>query len=828
MRARLVVLSLMLLAACGRVADRTGPNPLAQDVAFSRSFAPPGSRSNLVLVAPGSTVPSPSGLRACFAGEGNALEVINKQNGVVGSGVVFSAGRFGQAFDFSAVNQRVDVPANALLDVGAGGGLTMSAWFFPRGRAFTLGDNIAGAGPLLEFDSGAQLWQHSQYGDDFGIFTNLAMSSVDQGPHIIQIAPVLAWNQWNQAAITYDKASGVASLYVNGALIGRTAFGSYTPNTASALRIGGRVVGSFGTGAYTFNGAVDEVQLYDRALTDAEIGQVYGATGTMCVAPATQYAVQTFPAGAESGVPFTTQPVVLLKDATGAVVSNSTAAVTATIVSGTGQLIGTTTVNAVAGVATFTNLGVAGAGPVTIQFTSGALPIAAGGSSTSGPISPVQLPHALAVVQQPSIGTSGIAMTPWKIEVRDAANIKIGNATTAIKATISQGTGTLAGTVTQSAVAGVVTFGDLAITGTGGFTLSFAATNPLYTSAVIVSQPILLSATQTVASMALTVQPAGALSGVAFTTQPVLEIRDAAGTKVSTANNAVTVSIASGTGALSGTTTVSAVNGVVTFTNLKVTGPGAVTLKFSSSGLIDVSSTSFTVANPVGPATKLGILTQPAGAEVGVALTSQPVIQILDASGLRVTSFSGSVTVATVSGGDDNGEKDDDKGGKSNKGDDNSSCSLSGTKTATVVNGLATFTNLKFNGTGSCQLKFTITGLTSVTSATFTVVEIARSLVITKQPTTTKSGSKLDPSVKVEIRNGAGVVMENLKANITVAIGTGAGAGGTLSGSLSEKADDGKAEFDNLKITGTAGAYTLTFTYGTLAVTSNTITVTSR
>jgi hypothetical protein len=334
---------------------------------------------------------------------------------------------------------------------------------------------------------------------------------------------------------------------------------------------------------------------------------------------------------------------------------------------------------------------------------------------------------------------------------------------------------------------------------------------------VIVSQPILLSATQTVASMALTVQLAGALSGVVFTTQPVLEIRDVAGSKVSTANNAVTVSIASGTGTLSGTTTVSAVNGVVSFTNLKITGPGVVTLKFSSSGLIDVTSTSFTVANPVGPATKLGIVTQPAGAEVGVALTSQPVIQILDASGLRVTSFTGTVTVSTVSGGD---EKGDDKG---EKGDDNSSCSLSGTKTVSVVNGLATFTNLKFNGTGTCQLKFTGAGLTSVTSATFTVVEIARSLVITKQPTTAKSGSKLDPSVKVEIRNGAGVVMENLKANIVVAIGTG--AGGTLSGSLSEKADDGKAEFDNLKITGAAGAYTLTFTYGTLTVTSNTITV---
>jgi hypothetical protein len=794
MRARSVLLSLTVLAACGRVSDVTGPNAAAKKVSFSRFIAPPSSRSNLVVVTQGSTVPSPSGLRACYAGEGNATDVVSKQNGVVGVGVAFSAGRFGQAFDFSAVNEHVDVPASSVLDVGAGSGLTMSVWFYPRGRVFTLGDNIAGAGPLIEFDSGAQLWQHSQYGDDFGIFTNLATSSLDLNSHVIQVAPILAWNQWNQAAVTYDKASGMASLYVNRVLVARTFLGSYTPNTATALRIGGRVIGSFGAGAYTFNGAIDEVQLYDRALTDAEVAQLYDATGTMCVAPATQYVVQTFPpAGAESGVPFTTQPVVLLKDASGMVVSNSTAPVTVSIASGTGTLTGTTTVNAIAGVATFTNLGVAGAGTVTLKFTAGSLPVSTSSAATSAPITSVQVPRALAVIQQPTSGTSGLATTAWKIEVRDAANLKIANSTISIQAQISQGSGVISGTTTIAAVAGVATFSDLSIVGTGGFTLGFVATDPSYASAFAVSQPLSLSASQTVASMTLVTPPAGAITGAVFSSQPVLEIRDGAGQRVATATNIVTVSIASGSGTLNGNTTVTAVNGVVTFSGLSITGIGAVTLRFASAGIADIISPSFNIAPA---ASGLGVVTQAAGAETGVAFATQPVVQVIDAHGNRVTTFTGTVTASVLGGG-----------------------TLLGTTTVAVNNGVAVFTNLERNVAGPMNLVFTTSGLTSATSASFTVVEIAVSV----SPSQAKTGWKLDPAPVVEIRNGAGALMNISNATATVSIATGDGA--NLIGTLTVPIIAGRATFSDIKFAGLRGIYTLRFTYGSMSVVSGPITL---
>jgi hypothetical protein len=83
----------------------------------------------------------------------------------------------------------------------------------------------------------------------------------------------------------------------------------------------------------------------------------------MTVTPgaATQLALTTAPVTGASGAALATQPVVTIRDAQGNTVTASTAAVTVAIQSGTGGTLGgTTTVNAVAGVATFSGVTLAG------------------------------------------------------------------------------------------------------------------------------------------------------------------------------------------------------------------------------------------------------------------------------------------------------------------------------------------------------------------------------------------------------------------------------------------------------------------------------------
>jgi hypothetical protein len=80
-------------------------------------------------------------------------------------------------------------------------------------------------------------------------------------------APVLVVGAWTHIALTFDKT--VAQFYINGAKAGAPSAGTFSfgPNTDAAVEIGN----DDGGGGNPFNGALDEVRLYDYALTPAEI-----------------------------------------------------------------------------------------------------------------------------------------------------------------------------------------------------------------------------------------------------------------------------------------------------------------------------------------------------------------------------------------------------------------------------------------------------------------------------------------------------------------------------------------------------------------------------
>jgi hydrogenase maturation factor HypE len=69
---------------------------------------------------------------------------------------------------------------------------------------------------------------------------------------------------WTHLAFTYDGAA--MRMFVNGVQVSTTALTGVMPIGAGALRIGGNGV----WGEY-FRGAIDEVRIYNRALSAAEI-----------------------------------------------------------------------------------------------------------------------------------------------------------------------------------------------------------------------------------------------------------------------------------------------------------------------------------------------------------------------------------------------------------------------------------------------------------------------------------------------------------------------------------------------------------------------------
>src|SRR5207248_1355061 len=134
----------------------------------------------------------------------------------------------------------------------------------------------------------------------------------------------------------------------------------------------------------------------------------------------------------------------------------------------------------------------------------------------------------------------------------------------------------------------------------------------------------------TATQLTVTTEPSStAQSGVAFTQQPVIQLRDASGNAVNQAGVVVTAAIATGGGTLGGTLTATTLgSGVASFTNLAVSGTaGDRTLRFTATALPDALPTSITIT--AGTATQLTVTTEPSStAQSGVAFAQQPVIQL--------------------------------------------------------------------------------------------------------------------------------------------------------------------------------------------------------
>ncbi len=278
--------------------------------------------------------------------------------------------------------------------------------------------------------------------------------------------------------------------------------------------------------------------------------------------------------------------------------------VTFAVASGGGSVTGAgpvfTDLNGVAAVGSWT----LGPSPVTNTLSA-----TAGDPGVAG--NPVTF-TATATVGPPSAAQSTIVASPSQIApisgvatitvtVRDAAGSTITGATVTLAVSGSgnvinqpadttdasgQTTGTVASSVVESKT----------VTATVNGTVVLAQTA---TVAVTANAP---------ATMTIQTQPGGAVAGSAFATQPVVQLRDAFGNP---AGGDVTVAILSGNGTLAGTgaLTVSAVNGIATFTGLIIRGPrtprdtlgtGPHVLRFTAPGFTAVNSDTVQVAVSFG------------------------------------------------------------------------------------------------------------------------------------------------------------------------------------------------------------------------------------
>jgi alpha-tubulin suppressor-like RCC1 family protein len=358
-----------------------------------------------------------------------------------------------------------------------------------------------------------------------------------------------------------------------------------------------------------------------------------------------------------AGQPVTPQPAVRVTDGSG----NPVRGVTVTFaVRGSGGVVANRTgQGSVVTVATDAS-GIAAVTSWTLGPVAGSDTLEASATGSGGPLqgSPVRFialglsgpASRLAFLQQPTTTAAGRPMSPpITVAVEDLnGNLVSGYSGTV---TLSLGSsppgGTLGGTTSAGVVGGIATFAGLTLDQAGiGYTV--VATAPSISPATSVPFDVTAG---TAARVRVVTQPSDTVvNGVRFPRQPVVRLEDGFGNPVNQSGVPVTASIATGGGSLGGTVTVvTGTDGVVTYTDLSLTGPvGQRTVLFSAPGYQAASSTPVVLG--AGPAAMLAL--EAGGgqaANVGTTVAVPPAVKVTDLAGNPVAGVA--VTFAVTAGG---------------------------------------------------------------------------------------------------------------------------------------------------------------------------------
>ncbi|MGI8786354.1 MAG: LamG domain-containing protein [Pyrinomonadaceae bacterium] len=201
-----------------------------------------------------------------FSGSGN--------NGTLQNGANFAVGKVGQGFNFTSNgnnSEDVKVNASASLNVGTGGGLTIETWMRPT--------DTSRAQVFAEWNNGSNIGVNCAINSVVGGSTNgnilINFTDTNGANHIVQTAQgLLTANVYQHIAASYDKTTGIGSIYLNGALVASQNLGVFTPQTAYDFYLGRRITTG---GILNFNGQLDETSVYNRALSADEISSIVNA-----------------------------------------------------------------------------------------------------------------------------------------------------------------------------------------------------------------------------------------------------------------------------------------------------------------------------------------------------------------------------------------------------------------------------------------------------------------------------------------------------------------------------------------------------------------------
>jgi hypothetical protein len=227
--------------------------------------------SNALLTVNTSSCASVSGIVSWWPAEGNGNDAAGSNPGTVSGGVSYAAGEVGQAFNFNGTSGTILVPASSTVNVGLSNGFTVECWIKPS--------DLSQRHPLVEWGTASAIGVHFYVSHGwFDERPGNLMANIAEGSgiwHPVLTGPgLLNTNTLQHVALTYDKASGLGKLFLNGAVVASENLGSFTPQTSYPMYVGERPSDS---SVALYSGLMDELSLYARVLSPSEIQAIYNA-----------------------------------------------------------------------------------------------------------------------------------------------------------------------------------------------------------------------------------------------------------------------------------------------------------------------------------------------------------------------------------------------------------------------------------------------------------------------------------------------------------------------------------------------------------------------
>ena len=202
-----------------------------------------------------------NGLLSYYRADGTPNDQTGNYNGVLTNGATYGTGKINQGFSFDGVNDYVNIGSRQIFNNTQS--FTFSCWINAnqiRNRMLITNADTTGGGANLS------IWSD-------GVSRKLALIGGNGSGDQTFGNTTLSTSTWYHLVAVHTPYDGVNSnvtFYVNGTVDGTGMF-----DAGTSLSVGNQYIGTNTTFGGFFNGIIDEIGIWNKALKSSEVEELY-------------------------------------------------------------------------------------------------------------------------------------------------------------------------------------------------------------------------------------------------------------------------------------------------------------------------------------------------------------------------------------------------------------------------------------------------------------------------------------------------------------------------------------------------------------------------